>query len=36
VASVITDGYLKAPYSTLERHAVLWKAAKKRRAGFVL
>jgi hypothetical protein len=31
----ISDDYLKATYSTLERHAALWQAAKKR-LGFVL
>jgi hypothetical protein len=31
----ISDDYLKAPYSTLERHAALWQAAKER-PGFVL
>jgi len=31
----ISDDYLRAPYSTLERHATLWQAAKKR-PGFVL
>jgi tetratricopeptide (TPR) repeat protein len=38
VLCVISDDYLdylKAPYSTLERHAALWQAAKKR-TGFVL
>jgi tetratricopeptide (TPR) repeat protein len=35
VLSVISDDYLKAPYSTLERHAALWQATKKR-PGFVL
>ena len=35
VLCVISDDYLKAPYSTLERHAALWQAAKKR-ASFVL
>jgi tetratricopeptide (TPR) repeat protein len=35
VLCVISDDYLKAPYSTLERHAALWQAAKKRQ-GFVL
>jgi hypothetical protein len=35
VLCVISDDYLKAPYSTLERHAALWQAAKKR-PGFVL
>jgi hypothetical protein len=33
--SRLSDDYLKAPYSTLERHAALWQAAKKR-PGFVL
>jgi tetratricopeptide (TPR) repeat protein len=35
VLCVISDEYLKAPYSTLERHAALWQAAAKR-PGFVL
>jgi tetratricopeptide (TPR) repeat protein len=35
VLCVVSDDYLKAPYSTLERHAALWQAAKKR-PGFVL
>jgi tetratricopeptide (TPR) repeat protein len=35
VLCVISDDYLKAPYSTLERYAALWQAAKKR-PGFVL
>jgi hypothetical protein len=35
VLCVLSDDYLKAPYSTLERHAALWQAAKKR-PGFVL
>jgi tetratricopeptide (TPR) repeat protein len=35
VLCVISDDYLKAPYSTLERHAALWQAAEKR-PGFVL
>jgi tetratricopeptide (TPR) repeat protein len=35
VLCVISDDYLRAPYSTLERHAALWQAAKKR-PGFVL
>jgi tetratricopeptide (TPR) repeat protein len=35
VLFVISNDYLKAPYSTLERHAALWQAAK-RRPGFVL
>ena len=35
VLCVISDAYLKAPYSTLERHAALWQAAAKR-PGFVL
>jgi hypothetical protein len=35
VLCVFSDDYLKAPYSTLERHAALWQAAKKR-PGFVL
>jgi tetratricopeptide (TPR) repeat protein len=35
VLCVISDDYLRAPYSTLERHAALWQAAKKR-LGFVL
>ncbi|MGD1037186.1 MAG: FxSxx-COOH system tetratricopeptide repeat protein [Roseiarcus sp.] len=32
---VVSDEYLKAPYSTLERNAALWQAAEKR-PGFVL
>jgi tetratricopeptide (TPR) repeat protein len=35
VLCVISDDYLKAPYSTLERNAALWKAADSR-PGFVL
>jgi tetratricopeptide (TPR) repeat protein len=35
VLCVISDDYLKAPYSTLERHSAQWQAAKKR-PGFVL
>jgi hypothetical protein len=35
VLCVISDEYLKAPYSTLERNAALWQAAG-RRPGFVL
>jgi tetratricopeptide (TPR) repeat protein len=35
VLCVVSDEYLKAPYSTLERHAALWQAAAKR-PGFVL
>src|SRR5260370_771541 len=35
VLCVISDDYLKAPYSTLERNAALWQAASKR-PGFVL
>jgi tetratricopeptide (TPR) repeat protein len=35
VLCVISDEYLKAPYSTLERNAALWQAAAKR-PGFVL
>jgi tetratricopeptide (TPR) repeat protein len=35
VLCVISDDYLKAPYSKLERHAALWQAAEKR-PGFVL
>jgi hypothetical protein len=35
VLCVISDDYLRAPYSTLERHAALWQAAEKR-PGFVL
>jgi hypothetical protein len=35
VLCVLSDEYLKAPYSTLERHAALWQAASKR-PGFVL
>ena len=30
VLCVVSDDYLKAPYSTLERHAALWQAAAKR------
>jgi hypothetical protein len=30
VLGVISDDYLKAPYSTLERHAALWRTAKER------
>jgi hypothetical protein len=32
VLCVVSDDYLKAPYSTLERNAALWQAASKRRA----
>jgi tetratricopeptide (TPR) repeat protein len=35
VLSVVSDDYLKAPYSTLERNAALWQSAGKR-PGFVL
>jgi tetratricopeptide (TPR) repeat protein len=35
VLCVVSDQYLKAPYSTLERHAALWQAASNR-PGFVL
>jgi tetratricopeptide (TPR) repeat protein len=35
VLCVVSDAYLKAPFSTLERNAALWQAAK-RRSGFVL
>jgi tetratricopeptide (TPR) repeat protein len=35
VLCVMSDNYLKAPYSTLERSAALWQAASKR-PGFVL
>ncbi len=35
VLCVVSDEYLKAPYSTLERNAALWQAAS-RRPGFVL
>ena len=35
VLCVVSDGYLKAPYSTLERNAALWQAASNR-PGFVL
>jgi tetratricopeptide (TPR) repeat protein len=35
VLCVVSDEYLKAPYSTLERNAALWQAAG-RRPGFVL
>jgi len=35
VLCVVSDEYLKAPYSTQERHAALWQAASKR-PGFVL
>ncbi|HWF96038.1 MAG TPA: tetratricopeptide repeat protein, partial [Xanthobacteraceae bacterium] len=35
VLCVVSDEYLKAPYSTLERDAALWQAAKNRTA-FVL
>jgi hypothetical protein len=35
VLCVVSDDYLKAPYSMLERHAALWQAASKR-PGFVL
>jgi tetratricopeptide (TPR) repeat protein len=35
VLCVVSDEYLKAPYSTLERNAAIWQAAA-RRPGFVL
>jgi hypothetical protein len=35
VLCVVSDAYLKAPYSTLERNAALWQAVTKR-PGFVL
>jgi tetratricopeptide (TPR) repeat protein len=35
VLCVVSDDYLKAPYSTLERNAALWQAAAQR-PGFVL
>jgi hypothetical protein len=35
VLCVVSDEYLKAPYSTLERDAAAWQAAKKR-PGFIL
>jgi hypothetical protein len=35
VLCVVSDDYLKAPYSTLERNAALWQAAS-RRPGFAL
>src|SRR5580704_18073992 len=35
VLCVVSDEYLKAPYSTLERNAALWQAAAKR-PSFVL
>jgi tetratricopeptide (TPR) repeat protein len=35
VLCVVSDEYMKAPYSTLERHAALWQAAAKR-PGFAL
>jgi hypothetical protein len=35
VLCVVSDDYLKAPYSTLERNAAQWQAAKNR-PGFVL
>ncbi|MGE0503592.1 MAG: tetratricopeptide repeat protein [Rhizobiaceae bacterium] len=35
VLCVVSDAYLKAPYSTLERNAALWQAASNR-PGFVL
>ena len=35
VLCVVSDDYLKAPYSTLERNAAIWQAAM-RRPGFVL
>jgi hypothetical protein len=36
VLCVVSDDYLKAPYSTLERNAALWQAASTKRPGFVL
>src|SRR5580704_17610703 len=35
VLCVVSDEYLNAPFSTLERNAALWKAAASR-PGFVL
>jgi tetratricopeptide (TPR) repeat protein len=35
VLCVVSDDYLRAPYSTMERNAALWQAASKR-PGFVL
>jgi tetratricopeptide (TPR) repeat protein len=35
VLCVVSDEYLKAPFSTLERHAALWQMAKNR-PGFVV
>jgi tetratricopeptide (TPR) repeat protein len=35
VLCVVSDEYLKAPYSALERHAALWQATKNR-PGFAL
>lgn len=35
VLCVMSDAYMKAPYSTLERNAALWKMAKDR-PGFAL
>src|SRR4051794_11827285 len=35
VLCVVSDAYLRAPYSTLERNAAQWQAASKR-PGFVL
>ena len=35
VLCVVSDEYLKAPYSTLERNAALWQAASER-PGFVI
>jgi tetratricopeptide (TPR) repeat protein len=35
VLCVVSDEYLKAPYSTLERNAAAWQAAKNR-PGFIL
>jgi hypothetical protein len=29
VLCIVSDEYLKAPYSTLERHAALWQAVAK-------
>ena len=34
VLCVVSDEYLKAPYSTLERNAALWQAAKNRTSLF--
>jgi tetratricopeptide (TPR) repeat protein len=35
VLCIVSDDYLKAPYSTLERNAALWQSAQKR-PGFVI